>query len=90
MNIIYHIDLDQNRLDLAEEWGATDTINSGNIDAVKKILEETTDGVDVAIEAVGIPATFDTCHQTVRPGGHVANVSVHGQSVDLKNSGFMD
>ncbi|MFB0947720.1 MAG: alcohol dehydrogenase [Spirosomataceae bacterium] len=84
MNIIYHIDLDQNRLDLAEEWGATDTINSGNIDAVKKILEETTDGVDVAIEAVGIPATFDTCQQTVRPGGHVANVSVHGQSVDLK------
>jgi alcohol dehydrogenase len=81
---IYMIDLDQNRLDLAKEWGATDTINSGNIDAVKKILEETADGVDVAIEAVGIPATFDVCQQVVRPGGHVANVGVHGQSVELK------
>jgi alcohol dehydrogenase len=81
---IFMIDLDQNRLDLAKKWGATDIINSGSEDAVKKILAETPDGVDVAIEAVGIPATFDVCQQIVRPGGHVANVGVHGQSVDLR------
>lgn len=81
---IYMIDLDENRLELAKKWGATDTINSGTDDTIKKILSETADGVDVAIEAVGAPATFDICQQIVRPGGHVANIGVHGKSVDLK------
>jgi len=81
---IYMIDLDENRLALAKKWGATHTINSGKNDAVKKIMSETADGVDVAIEAVGAPATFDICQQIVRPGGHVANIGVHGKSVDLK------
>ncbi len=81
---IYMIDLDENRLKLAKQWGATDTINSGTEDAAKKIMSETPDGVDVAIEAVGAPATFDICQKIVRPGGHVANIGVHGQSVDLQ------
>tara|TARA_R110002050_G_C8921789_1_gene511448 strand:+ start:269 stop:1372 length:1104 start_codon:yes stop_codon:yes gene_type:complete len=81
---IYMIDLDENRLALAKKWGATHTINSGKNDAVKKIMSETADGVDVAIEAVGAPVTFDICQQIVRPGGHVANIGVHGKSVDLK------
>jgi alcohol dehydrogenase len=81
---IYMIDLDENRLELAKKWGATDTINSGLKDAVKKIMDETADGVDVVIEAVGAPATFDICQEIVRPGGHVANIGVHGKSVDLK------
>lgn len=81
---IYMIDLDDNRLQLAKKLGATDIINSGNEDAVKKIMSETKDGVDVAIEAVGFPATFDVCQHIVRPGGHIANVGVHGKSVDLQ------
>jgi alcohol dehydrogenase len=81
---IYMIDLDDNRLELAKKWGATHTINSGTADAVKIIMEETADGVDVAMEAVGIPATFDICQQILRPGGHLANMGVHGKSVDLK------
>jgi len=81
---IYMIDLDDNRLALAKKWGATNTINSGTTDAVQKIISETIDGVDVAIEAVGLPSTFDICQQIVRPGGHVANVGVHGTSVDLR------
>jgi len=81
---IYMIDLDDNRLKLAKELGATHTINSGAEDAVKKILSETKDGVDVAIEAVGAPATFGICQKIVRPGGHIANVGVHGKSVDLQ------
>jgi alcohol dehydrogenase len=75
---------DPKRIELAKKWGATDIINSGAEDAVKRILSETADGVDVAMEAVGAPATFDICQQIVRPGGHVANMGVHGQSVDLK------
>lgn len=81
---IYMVDLDANRLQLAKKLGATHTINSGEEDAIKKIMSETKDGVDVAIEAVGAPATFDICQGIVRPGGHVANIGVHGHSVDLQ------
>jgi len=81
---IYMIDMDDNRLALAKKFGATDTINTANEDAVKKIMSETKDGVDVAIEAVGMPATFDICQGIVRPGGHLANIGVHGKSVDLQ------
>ena len=81
---IYIIDVDENRLEMAKKFGATDTINSGKEDAIKRILSETKDGVDVAIEAVGLPATFDICQNIVRPGGHVANIGVHGHSVDLQ------
>src|SRR5258708_7814749 len=81
---IYMIDLDDNRLMLAKKLGASDTINSGKEDVVKKIMSETKDGVDVSIEAVGIPATFDICQHIVRPGGHIANVGVHGKSVNLE------
>lgn len=81
---IYMIDLDDNRLELAKDFGATDVINSNTADVVKKIMSETKDGVDVAIEAVGMPATFDICQQIIRPGGYIANVGVHGESVDLQ------
>ena len=81
---IYMIDIDENRLQLAKKFGATDTINSSTEDVAKKILSETKDGVDVAIEAVGAPATFDICQQIIRPGGHLANIGVHGKSVDLQ------
>lgn len=81
---IYMIDLDNNRLAVAKKFGATDIINSETEDPVQKIMGETKDGVDVAIEAVGVPATFDVCQRLVRPGGHVAVVGVHGHSVDLQ------
>ncbi len=82
---IIMIDLDENRLEMAKELGATHTINSGseNVEEViKKIVEE--DGVDVAIEAVGIPPTWDICQKIVKPGGHIANVGVHGKKVDFE------
>lgn len=81
---IYMIDLDDNRLQVATKFGATDVINSASEDVVKRIMSETKDGVDVAIEAVGVPATFDICQRIIRPGGHLANVGVHGKSVDLQ------
>jgi alcohol dehydrogenase len=81
---IYMIDVDQNRLDLAKKFGATDTINSSLEDPVKRIMSETKDGVDVSIEAVGIPDTFDICQNIVRPGGHLANIGVHGKPVNLQ------
>jgi alcohol dehydrogenase len=78
------IDLDDNRLQQAKQFGATDGVNSGADDVVDQVKAMTDGlGVDVAIEAVGIPATFDLCTKLVRPGGAVANVGVHGASVEL-------
>ncbi len=81
---IFMIDVDENRLKRAKEAGATDIINSSVDDVMKIIARETKDGVDVSIEAVGIPATFNICQNIIRPGGHIANVGVHGHSVDFQ------
>jgi alcohol dehydrogenase len=78
------VDMDESRLELAKKFGATDVVNSAKVDAAKVILAMTKDGVDVAIEAVGVPQTFDVCQNIVRPGGHIANIGVHGKSVDLQ------
>ena len=79
------LDVDDNRVDQALAFGATDGVNSSTGTWKDEVLAMTDGlGVDVAIEAVGIPATFDMCTELVRPGGTVANVGVHGASVDLK------
>ncbi|MCW9014568.1 MAG: zinc-dependent alcohol dehydrogenase family protein [Gammaproteobacteria bacterium] len=78
------VDVDDSRLAMAKTFGATDVINSANSDAAAELMAMTKDGVDVVIEAVGIPETFDICQNSVRPGGHIANVGVHGTSVDLQ------
>ena len=78
------IDLDDNRLDVAKRFGATATINSTDGEAVTKLMKMTGGrGVDTAIEAVGIPATFEMCEQIVAPGGTIANIGVHGKQVAL-------
>ncbi|GAA4287714.1 zinc-dependent alcohol dehydrogenase family protein [Georgenia daeguensis] len=78
------VDLDDNRLEQAKSFGATDSVNSGDADWVEKVMAMTDGlGVDVAIEAVGIPVTFEACTKIVRPGGSIANVGVHGKPVQL-------
>ena len=78
------MDLDGNRLAKSREFGATHVVRSGDADWKEQVLGLTDgQGVDVAIEAVGIPATFSMCTEIVRPGGNVANVGVHGKSVEL-------
>ena len=62
----------------------TSTINNGHEDAVAKVMELTDGlGADVAIEAVGVPATFELGTELIRPGGRVANIGVHGHSATL-------
>ena len=82
-NIIM-VDLDDNRLEIAKQFGATAVVNGADGNALEKILKMTGNrGVDTAIEAVGIPATFELCEGIVAPGGTIANVGVHGTKVDL-------
>ena len=79
---IIMVDMDDNRLALAKEMGATDVVNSGKEDAIARILALTGGrGVDCAIEAVGIEPTWNICQHVVKEGGHVANVGVHGKPV---------
>jgi alcohol dehydrogenase len=81
---IVAIDLADTRLEKALEFGAHSTINNSREDAIARIMELTEgQGVDVAVEAVGVPDTFELCAAIVRPGGHVANVGVHGHPATL-------
>jgi alcohol dehydrogenase len=81
---IIMIDLDDNRLVVAKHFGATATINSTDGQALETVMTMTGKrGVDTAIEAVGIPATFELCQKLVAAGGHIANIGVHGKKVDL-------
>jgi alcohol dehydrogenase len=81
---IVMIDLDDKRLDVAKAFGATALINSTDGGAVQRVMDLTAgQGVDVAIEAVGVPATFDICQAILAPGGRLANVGVHGVAVTL-------
>ena len=81
---IIMIDLDDNRLEVAKRFGATAMINSGDGKAVETVMAMTGKrGVDTAIEAVGVAATFGLCQQLIAPGGTIANIGVHGTKVDL-------
>jgi alcohol dehydrogenase len=78
------IDQDENRLNVAKTFGATHIINSAAENAVEKIMALTGGrGVDTAIEAVGVAATFELCEAIIGAGGHIANIGVHGKPVTL-------
>ncbi|WP_146339729.1 zinc-dependent alcohol dehydrogenase family protein [Nesterenkonia sp. NBAIMH1] len=78
------VDIDANRVEQAERFGVSDGVISSDPEWKEQILALTDGlGVDVAIEAVGVPSTWDMCLEIVRPGGHVANVGVHGKPVSF-------
>ena len=81
---IVAIDVADSRLEASKAFGATDVINNSREDAVAAV-KQLTDGLgaDVAIEAVGIPETFELCAELIRPGGRLANVGVHGKPATL-------
>jgi alcohol dehydrogenase len=81
---IIMIDLDENRLQVAKRFGATAMVNASGGKSAEAVMKMTGGrGVDTAIEAVGVPASFITCEDIVAPGGTIANIGVHGVKVDL-------
>lgn len=81
---IIMIDQDDNRLAVASRFGATHALNNTSGDAAQKVKALTSGlGVDTAIEAVGVPATFQICQDIIAPGGVIANIGVHGKKVEL-------
>ena len=82
---IIALDLDMNRIEQARKFGATHVVHAADADWKGKAMALTDGfGVDVAVEAVGVSSTFEMATQIVRPGGHVANVGVHGRPVPLR------
>jgi alcohol dehydrogenase len=82
--LVIAIDLAPARLEAAKQFGADVVINNAEQDPIAAVRELTQGlGADVAIEAVGVPATFELAADLVRPGGHIANIGVHGKPVTL-------
>lgn len=85
------VDIDDHRLEAAKRLGATAVINNTDGKAVAAVMRLSDDrGVDTAIEAVGIPATFELCERIVAPGGTIANIGVHGTPVILHLEALWD
>lgn len=81
---IIMVDMDDSRLDVARKLGATAIVKGSREKAAEEIMKMTGGtGVDVAIEAVGVPATFELCEDIVAAGGVIANIGVHGVKADL-------
>jgi alcohol dehydrogenase len=81
---IIMVDIDRSRLELSRRFGATAIVDSSDGKAAETIMAMTAGiGVDCAIEAVGVPASFVLCEDIIAPGGTIANVGVHGVKVDL-------
>jgi alcohol dehydrogenase len=78
---IIMVDTDQNRLEVAKVFGATQLVRTNPVEEIMKLTGGK--GVDVAIEAVGMPATFGICQAIIGAGGRIANIGVHGKSVEL-------
>lgn len=77
------VDAAKSRLGRATEFGASTTVEAGT-NVEQAIMDHTEGvGVDVAIQAVGVPDTFHLCTRIVRPGGTVANIGVHGAPTTL-------
>jgi alcohol dehydrogenase len=81
---IVAIDLSDARLHAAKQFGADVTVNNSREDPLS-IMKELTGrlGADVAIEAVGVPASFELAVRLARPGGRIANIGVHGEAATL-------
>ncbi len=78
------IDKADTRLEAAKQFGADVVVNNDREDPVAVVQSLTGGlGADVAIEAVGVPATFELSAALIRPGGHVANIGVHGEPATL-------
>jgi alcohol dehydrogenase len=82
---IIMVDVDDNRLEVARSLGATQVVSSRDGKAADRVMALSGGkGVDVAIEAVGVPATFELCQDIIAAGGHIANIGVHGKSAAIK------
>ncbi len=86
---IIAIDVRDDRLDMARQLGATDTVNGAKVDVLTKVRELTDGrGVDVAIEALGTQQTFEACLRVLRPGGTLSSLGVYSGKLEMPYDSF--
>lgn len=75
----------EKRKELSRKYGADEIVDFTEGDSVEKIMELTdVEGVDSAIEALGMNETFKQCIEVTKPGGTVSNIGYHGKGEYLK------
>ncbi len=84
---IIAVDMLDNKLEMADDFGATDLVNAGETDAVAAVQELTKGGVHYTFEAIGLAATAQQAYSMLRKGGTAVvigmipvgeSVSIHG------------
>jgi S-(hydroxymethyl)glutathione dehydrogenase/alcohol dehydrogenase len=82
---IIAVDLNQEKLELARTFGATDTVNGAETDAVQAVIELTSGGVDAAFEAIGLPSAVAQAFQMIRSGSvaYMVGVPPAGAMIEL-------
>src|SRR5262245_10015483 len=86
---IIGVDSDPARLKMAKEMGADELIDYSTKDPTREIMRITNGrGVDVAIEALGLPQTFESCLRVVRPGGKLSSLGVYSGKLEIPLDAF--
>lgn len=88
-SLIIAIDSIEQRLRISRELGADITVNFKEKDPVSAVLEITQGrGVDVAIEALGTEATFQSCMRVLKPGGTLSSLGVYSKDIQIPVGAF--
>jgi alcohol dehydrogenase len=87
-SLIIGVDRVSSRLEMARSLGADVVINSAEQDVVAEVRKLTGGGADVAIEALGLQATFEAALRCVRPGGTVSSLGVYSGHLQLPLDAF--
>jgi len=82
---VYVADVAEGKLEYARQFGAEGTILNDSPEAFAKRVSDITngDGFDVAVEAVGLPSTFQGCIDSCAFGGRVVLIGVGKQNLDF-------
>jgi S-(hydroxymethyl)glutathione dehydrogenase/alcohol dehydrogenase len=88
---IIAVDLNPEKLALATAFGATDTVNGADVDAVAAVVDMTDGGVDYAFEAIGLSATAAQAVQMVRPGAtaYLVGLPAAGTAIELPGTAMV-
>jgi len=87
-SLIIGVDSDDNRLDMSRRLGADVTLNHLEVDVVQEVRRLTGGGADVAIEALGVQATFENALRCLRPGGTLSSLGVYSGKLQVPYDAF--
>jgi len=87
-SLIIGVDGDDNRLAMARRMGADVVLDYRAVDVVAEVKRLTGGGVDVAIEALGTPQTFESALRSLRPGGTLSSLGVYSGKLQMPYEAF--